>query len=106
VRCRDIVRHAVDPRPQRAAAIEQLQASPKLEMNILQQIPPPLRVGLVTAAEPPNHGPVLRDCLFIQRVLLAAVHSRSILLSTGNSLRGGSVSYINPVLAARREAAG
>ena len=52
-------------------------------MNFLKEITPLLRVGLVTIDEPPNHGRVLNDGLFVQRVLLAAVHFRSIFLLLG-----------------------
>ncbi len=43
MRCGDIVRDAADPGPECAAAIEQLQAAPKLKMNVLQQIAPQFR---------------------------------------------------------------
>ena len=91
----DVMRDAVDPRPKGATAIEQLKTSPKLKMNFLKEITPLLRVGLVAADEAPNHGPAPNDGLLIHRVLLAAVHSSSILPSIGNSPRIGPVSYIH-----------
>lgn len=62
-------------------------------MNLLQEITPPLRVGLIASGEPPNCNAVLCDHLFVQRVLFAAFHSGSILLSIWLSLRIGSFSY-------------
>jgi hypothetical protein len=43
---------AVDPRPQRAAAIVLLETPPQLKINILAQVPALFRVSFVSPREP------------------------------------------------------
>ena len=46
------MRDAIDPRPQRTSIFEPLEAAPKGDVNLLQQIAALVRIGLVSADEP------------------------------------------------------
>src|SRR5215471_4431235 len=52
VRCGHMVGNAIDPGPQRTAAIVALETSPQLEMDLLDQVPAFFRVGLVSPGQP------------------------------------------------------
>lgn len=49
---RDIVGHTIDPGPERAAAVETREATPKLEVDVLQEVLPLHRACLVACREP------------------------------------------------------
>ena len=47
---------AIDPRPQRAASIERRETSPNREVDVLEQIPAFVGIGLVGVREPLDRG--------------------------------------------------
>jgi len=55
----DVVRHAINPRPQTAAVIEPFQAAPELDVHLLQQIALPVRIALVAPHQAPHRLAVL-----------------------------------------------
>lgn len=75
-------------------------------MNVLQEITPPLQIGLIAPSKSQNHGPVLLDSLSIQRVLLAALHSHSNLAFYWISPRIRSDSYKQPTVFLAKPAPG
>ena len=46
-----VVRHTVDPRTQRTAPVKSRETPPDLKMDVLQQIPPLLSVGLIRSCQ-------------------------------------------------------
>jgi len=94
-----IVRNAIDPSPQTAAAVKRPEAHPQLHMHFLKQISLPVRIGLITTGQPTYDGSICGACLRIQRVLPIPIHRKSILPLFWGSLRLAQISY-TPVLQA------
>lgn len=68
----NIVRHSIDPGLQAALGIKQAEASPQLNVNLLQQVMPPVRVGFVASGEPPYGRAELGAGFLVQ--LVATIH--------------------------------
>ena len=54
---RHIVRNAVDPRAQRAAAVKLREAAPEVQVDLLEQVAPCLGIGFVCPREPSSALP-------------------------------------------------
>ena len=95
VRSSHIVRDAVDPRKQTATAVKRFEAHPQLQVHLLKQISSFIGIGLITAGEPPDGGPVYGVCLRIQCVLRVPIDGSPYLDLASNldSLPPGQVSY-------------
>ena len=72
------MRDAIDPCPQRTAILESTETAPESDVNLLEQIPPLVGVGLIRVYETLQGRTVERRGLFIEIILL---HSRIVCLA-------------------------
>ena len=66
---RHIVRHAIDPGSYRAAGIVPLEAAPQLKMNVLNKIPAPIWISLISSCEPFKRRSVIFRSVLIEAIL-------------------------------------
>lgn len=74
----DIVRYAIDPSAQGAAAIEAGEAAPKVEVNVLKQVAPGIGVAFISACETVKGRTVGFDSLFVKSIATKAAADFSI----------------------------
>jgi hypothetical protein len=69
VRGADVVRDAIDPGPHGTASIERAEAAPEGDVNLLFQVAPKLRVGLIALSQAPQRRAELGRRLKVPLVL-------------------------------------
>jgi len=74
VRRSHVMSDAIHPGAKRTAMIEQYHAPPKFDMDLLQQVGSAIGIRLIGSGKPPKQLPADAIGLFVQRVLLAAIH--------------------------------
>lgn len=84
-----IVRDAENPGPETTAAIEKLEAAPKFDVHLLEQVPLAVRVRFVAAGQTAQCIAVCGVSLDIDSILIL----RTQVSLYRNSLRRGDVSY-------------
>ena len=89
--------NSIDPRPQRATAIVTPKTPPQLEMNLLRQIPPLLRIRFVSPCQPFERRPELPGGVAIQRILICVSWCYGC-LSAHTKIVAGAGGFLQPAL--------
>jgi hypothetical protein len=73
-----VVRDAVDPGPERASAVEAVEASPDREVDLLEEVEAPVGIGLVGPRQPLERRPESIDGLLIAGIPRAGRRARTV----------------------------
>jgi hypothetical protein len=95
VRRSDVMNDAIHPCAKRTAMRERCHTPPKFDMHLLQQVGPAVGVRLIGSGKPAKESPAEAVRLFVQCVLLAAIHR----------LPGSIVNHCCPAISRKESAA-